>query len=464
MPALRLVPRPQPESAVPAKPRLQHESATAEFLARKSRLPERTTLYVLVGFIALVFTFISVVQLDRIVNAAGHLVPIAGTLTVQPLDKAIISRVLVSVGDRVKKGQVLATCDPTFAQADLLQLKQKLAGLIAHQRRVQAEADGQPFEPTDQNPYESLEASLWRQRQTEYRASVNDLDQRIAATRAQADGLRHSITDYRARAKISHEIEEMYSGLETKGYVSRLQLLTGQDQEVEMGRNLAESENTLVGTLHTLESLEEQRKVFMDKWREDVLNDLVTTNTSIDASQQDFVKSQKLADLVNLVAPEDALVISVPKLSTGGVAQDAQPLFSLVPINAPLEADVEIDSQDIGFVRLGDPVSIKLEAFKFLEHGVAEGVVKTIAQEALTESSAQDSVTGSSGSSGGTTRSPFYDARVEITALKLHDVPTDTHLIPGMVVQADIIVGKRTILWYLLGGALKSGAEAMREP
>jgi len=461
MPALRLVPRPQPEPVSVPTPGSHHESATAEFLARNRRLPERATLYVLVGLIGLAFTFICVVQLDRIVTAKGHLVPITGTFTVQPLDKAIISRVLVSVGDRVKKGQVLATCDPTFAQADLLQLQQKLAGLSAHQRRLQAEADGQPFEPDNKNVYESLEGSLWRQRQTEFRAAVNDFDQRIGATRAQADGLRHSIADYRARAKISHEIEEMYSGLETKGYVSHLQRLTGQDQEVEMGRNLAENENNLTATLHTLESLQEQRKVYMDKWREDLLNDLVTTNTSLEGTQQDLIKSKKLAELINLVAPEDALVVSVPKLSTGAVAQDAQPLFSLVPINTPLEADVQINSEDIGFVRLGDPVSIKLEAYRFLEHGVAEGVVKTIAEEALTESSSQDSITGGSSA---TPRSPYYDTRVQINAIKLHDVPPDTRLIPGMVVQADIIVGKRTILWYLLGGALKSGAEAMREP
>src|SRR5689334_10865252 len=99
MPASSLVPRPQPESVPVRTPGSHHESATAEFLARNRRVPERATLYVLAGFIALACTFICVVQLDRIVSATGHLVPIAGTFTVQPLDKAIISRVLVSVGD-----------------------------------------------------------------------------------------------------------------------------------------------------------------------------------------------------------------------------------------------------------------------------------------------------------------------------------------------------------------------------
>jgi len=472
MPTLRPVPqaRREPLSVVPADRARepgpasrypQQDSATAELLARSQPWQKRGTLYFLVGLLAAIFAFISLVRLDRVVTAKGRLVPIEGALTVQPLDKAIISRVLVAVGDRVRKGQVLATCDPTFAQADLLSLRQKVASLTAHLKRVQAEATGLPYEPPDNDSYASVEAILWRQRQTEFQASVKDFDQRIGADRAQITGLRQNIEDYRSRLKISHEIQTMYSNTAPKGYVSRLQLLTAQDNELEINRNLGESENNLNVLLHTLASLEAQRKVLMDKWREDVLADQVTTQTSLDSAEQDLVKARKLSELVNLVAPEDAVVVSVPKLSTNGVATDAEPLFSLVPLNARLEADVQIDAQNIGFVRIGDPASIKFEAYKFLEHGIGEGLVKTIGQDALTESTDQDALAKSPDDKS---RAPYYDTRITITALKLHDVPADTRLIAGMTVTVDVVVGRRTILWYLLGGALRSGAEAMREP
>ena len=340
-------------------------------------------------------------------------------------------------------------------------MKQKVASYAAHLKRVEAEAANVSYEAQDGDPYSMLEASLWRQRHTEFQSAVSDFDQRIGALQAQIAGLRQNITDYRSRLKISHEIENIYSKIEPDGLVSHVQLLGAQDQELDINRSLSDSENNLNAQTHTQESLQEQRKVYMEKWREDVLSDQVTTQTSLDAAEQDLVKSQKLSELVNLVSPEDAVVISIPKLSTSGVAMDAQPLFSLVPLDAPLEADVEVDAQDIGFVRVGDPASLKLDAFKFLEHGVVEGSVKTLGQDALTESAGQDVLTGSSESKS---RSPYYDTRIAITAIKLHDVPPDTRLMAGMTVQADVIVGQRTIIWYLLGGALRSGSEAMREP
>ena len=143
MSARQLSLRQPPELAL--RPVPAFESATAEVLAEPHRLPERATVYVLAALIVAVLVFCSVAKVDRIVKAPGRLAPIAGTLTVQPLEKAIISRVLVSVGDVVKKGQILATCDPTFAKADLTQLQQKIDSLQAQLARMEAEDAGKPL-------------------------------------------------------------------------------------------------------------------------------------------------------------------------------------------------------------------------------------------------------------------------------------------------------------------------------
>jgi hemolysin D len=461
MPALQLFQRRPREPRVP--PLRMFESATAEVLAQPQRLPERGTLYTLAAFVTAILVFISVVKIDRIVKASGRLLPITGTLTVQPLDKAIISRVLVSVGDVVKKGQVLAVCDPTFARADLTQLQQKVASLEAQLRRMQNESVGQPFSAAGSpNAYELLQETIWRQRQTEFKSGVSDFEQRIHSQEAQVAGLRQSIPELQQRLKIAQKLEGMHAELAPNGYVSQTELLGARDQRVQIESQLSSSESTLESTAHSLESLREQRQQFIDKWREDNLNTLAATRDGLDAARQDLAKAKKMSELVDLVAPEEAIVVKVPNLSTGAVATEAQPLFSLVPVNAPLEAAVQIDSMDIGFVHVGDPVSIKFDAYKFLEHGTGKGVVKTISDDAFTESSNQDAMV--SPQAPGNSRTPYFDARIKITAIQLHDVPRNYRIGPGMTIQTDIIVGRRTIMWYLLGGALRSGSEAMQEP
>jgi multidrug efflux pump subunit AcrA (membrane-fusion protein) len=166
-------------------------------------------------------------------------------------------------------------------------------------------------------------------------------------------------------------------------------------------------------------------------------------------------------DLINLTAPVDAVVLKIPTLSAGGVAADAEPLFSLMPLNTPIEVDAQIDADESGYVQTGDPVTIKFATYKFLEHGTGEGVVTTISQDSFTEVNDQDTV---SKETSGKTRPPYFDARIRIVALHLHDLPPNTHLVPGMPLEASIIVGKRTILWYLFSGAIRSGSDAMHEP
>ena len=438
------------------------ESATAEVIAQQHPFVKRTVLYVLAGMIALLLIFISVAHLDRIVVATGRLVPVSGALTVQPLDKAIITNILVSVGETVKKGQVLAKMDTTFVHADQTQLEQKVQSLTAQKRRIEAEEAGQLFRADLSKSFDLLQESIFKKRATEFQSGVLDFDQRISSSEADVVGLRQNLADYQSRLKIAQEAEDMNAKLAKDGIISHLAMITIQDQRIELARKLGEIENKLASTLHMLESLKEERKVFIDKWHDEDLNELVDVRNDLQEAVSDLTKAAKHSDLADLVSPMEAIVLEVPKLSMGGVATDAQPLFSLMPLNAPLEADVEIDSKDSGFVKMGDPVRIKFDTYKYLEHGTADGVVRTISQDSFTEESSQDTM--SPGRGGSKERSPYFDSRIRITALNLHDVPTPVHLIPGMTLVADVIVGRRTILWYLLSGALRSGSEAMREP
>jgi hemolysin D len=437
------------------------ESPTAEMIARHHPFKERATLYLLTAFMLVIFVFISVARLDRIVVAKGRVVPTGGALTVQPLDKAIISRVLVSVGDVVKKGQVLATCDPTFVQADLAALREKVASLEAQKHRMELEEAGRPFRADPSKPNELFQSSVLKQRSTEFEAGVSDFDQRIHGSEAQIVGFKEAIADLQARLKIARETEEMYTKMEHEGIATHLDLIGVQDKTLDMVNQLSDQQNGLLSAEHQLESLKEQRKVFVDKWHDDNLDKLTEIRDEYQQSRNDLVKAQKLSELVDLRAPVDAVVLSIPGLSTGGVAIDAEPLFSLMPINAPIEVDAQIDAQDSGFVKVGDRAVIKFEAYKFLEHGTAEGIVKTISQDSFTEMNDQDTVTKSLATES---RSPYFDARITVTGLHLHDVPPNVRLIPGMTLEADVVVGSRTILWYLFGGALRSGAEAMHEP
>jgi multidrug efflux pump subunit AcrA (membrane-fusion protein) len=147
-------------------------------------------------------------------------------------------------------------------------------------------------------------------------------------------------------------------------------------------------------------------------------------------------------------------VLQVAKLSVGSVLTEASPLFTLVPLNAALEAEVAIDARDIGFIRKGDRVAVKLEAYNYLQHGYAEGHVTVISEDAF----------DTADEGGKTAVRPYYKATVVLDKTDLHNVPKGFRLLPGMPLTGDVIVGDRTLLSYLSHGFLRSLNEAMREP
>jgi len=434
------------------------ESDTIAVLVRTAPANEHVILYVLAAMVVVMVVLMSVVKLDRVVTSIGRIVPSGGELYISPFDSSIIRQINVKAGDVVKKGAALATLDPTFTHADLLQLQQKLSSDEAAVARLEAEVAGKPYVFSQTDPYQALQGGIWEKRQSEYRYNVQDFDSRIHAAQAQVAQSESDTKEYAKRLKLADDVEKTYQPLLVKGYVSKLQAIQASDEYTEMGRLLADAQNQVSSLTQTLASLRDQRNSYIQKWNSDAGSELVTDRNDLDLTRQNLQKAQKLSDLSTLNAPADAVVLKVGKVSAGSVtASGAQspgqdPLFTLVPLDVPLEADVQVSAADIGFIKVGDPVQVKLDAYRFMQHGTAKGHIKTISEGSFTTDDNNVPI------------SPYFKVRVTIDEVRLRNVPPDFRLIPGMTLSGDILIGKRTILSYLVEGTLRTGAEAMREP
>jgi hemolysin D len=272
---------------------------------------------------------------------------------------------------------------------------------------------------------------------------------------AQAD-----VDKYQGRLKLAVDAEKVYQPLLDKGYVSKLQVMQATDARTEMSRLVANAEAQVTQWRESAAALKAQRDSYIQQYFTATSKQLVLDRNDRDVTQDGLDKAKRLRDLTSLDAPENAVVLKIGRISSGSVAsgggsqaQAQDPLFTLVPIAAPVEADVNVRSEDIGFVKVGDPVQLKLEAYRFMQHGTAKGVIKTISEGSFTTDD-----------NGSPVQDPYFKVKVTITDVHLRNVPRDFRLIPGMTLAGDIMVGKRTILSYLVEGALRTGSEAMREP
>jgi hemolysin D len=434
------------------------ESETAAVFLRTAPANEHIILYTLVAILAISVLLSAVVKLDKVVTGAGRIVPAGGALYVSPFDTGIVKQVLVKAGDVVKKGTVLATLDPTFTSADLKQLQQKFASDQAAVNRLEAEISGKPYVYSLPDPYQSLQGGIWQKRQAEYRFNLADFDARIRSSEAQVEQYSSDSREYAKRLQLSQDAEKLYQPLLEKGYVSKLQLMQATNERTEMGRLLGDAQNQMSSLRQSLAALRAQRDAYIEKWNSDAGSELVTLRNDRDATRQNLEKAQKMSDLSSLDAPADAVVLKVGRVSSGsiaggsGQAMGQEPLFTLVPLDGSVEADVNVSARDIGFIKVGDPVEIKLEAYRYMQHGTVKGVIKTISEGSFTTDDNNSPV------------EPYFKVRAAVKDVHLRNVPKDFRLVPGMTIAGDIMVGRRTILSYLVEGGLRTGAEAMREP
>jgi len=434
------------------------QSETAEILESPEPSGVRATVYVLAGFMVALLLVAVFVRLDRVVYSSGQVVTTQSTLVIQALDPSLIKTIDVREGERVKAGEVLATLDPTFASADVSALKSQIASLDAQIARCEAElAKGPYLPPPTTDPaatqYGQLQKSYYTQRRAQFDAQLHAFDEQVAQLKATVAKLQNDQVRYGDRAKLAKEVEDMRATLAAAQVGSRLNLLTATDTKTELLRNAEYAHNSLLENQHQLESTISNRDAFIQQSLAQTSQELVTARGQRDTALQQLEKATKHKDLVRLEALEDSVVLKMAKLSVGSVLKEGDPLMFLAPLRSPMEAEVKITTHDVGFIRPGDPVKVKLDTFNFIEHGMIDGTLRWISEGAFTVDD-----------NGAPVPEPYYKARVALNDVNLRDVPKDFRLIPGMTLSGDIHIGTRSILMYVVSGALRGMGEAMREP
>ena len=413
----------------------------------------RITLHLLALFVIGLITWASLSYLDKIVASQGKIISTEPNVMVQPLEMAAIKQVLVRAGDVVHRGQVLATLDPTFTQADVLQLESRLANADAQIARLEAEHDGTPFvSAADRYGYGTLQQALWRERQAQYQSQMQNYEEKLARLRSNVSKYEIDRVHLNERLKVVREIENMRSSLMATQVGSKLNLLQATSDRIDIERNLVLNQNELQGNRHDLQALLAERDVFIQQWNGKIIEELTTQRNEREALREQLTKARKRQALVQLDAPIDAIVLEVsPKATPGSIAKEAEPLFTLVPVGAPLEVEANIDARELSFVQVGDKVRIKLDAYPYMQHGSLEGEVAMISEDSFSDKDNANGVL-------------FYRARIKLLNTTLDNVPSNFRLIPGMPLTADIKGGERRIITYFLRPILRGVDESLREP
>ena len=378
----------------------EHEPATAATWA----------VYLMLAALACAIAWAAIAQVDMITRTEARVVPAGREQVIASLEGGILRELKVREGEAVAAGQPLALLDPTRVEAQQNEGRLKRLALLATVVRLQAEATGRPL----RFPTELSSVSTVVQGET---------DSYHARQRALNDGV---LVNQRNQRLLERELA-MAETMAAKGLMS--------DVEVMRLRRQVNDSN-----------LQTQERV--NRFRQDASAELVRVQTELTMLGEQQVVRDDILKRTVLVSPVRGLVKNIRINTLGGVVAGGAAVMEIVPVGDQVLVELRIKPADIGFIKAGQPVEIKLSAYDYTVYGSLHGRVETLSPDALGDSEQR--------SAGASADATWYRALIKADPDTLQAAGKPLTVLPGMVGTAEIRVGYRSVLSFLLRPMLKA--------
>lgn len=390
-------------------------SETTPNWSAKYRVHLTGTRLLLLGLLCF-FAWANMSNMDQTVRSNGLVIAVARNQIIQAADGGVLTQILVSEGQQVHAGQAVAHLETTRSDASFQEIQSKLNALKAALARAQAEANGLSL-PLQSNAHPSNAFKSGQQQV--YAQKMRGLDDELKSLNA---GLR-----------LSQDELHMSQSLFKTGDASQLEMMRAERQVQESQGRIASVKN---------------------KYLQEAKLDVIRLEEEISANQFKLNERQSLLDHSVLTTPVDGIVKVLRVNTVGGVLRAGDELMHISPSTGGYVVEAKINPSDIGELRVGLPVSLKLDAFDYSVYGMLRGTLSYISSDTLTETSPSG------------TSQAYYRVQVQLNpdpavgnknTLRLSDLK------PGMTTTLDIQTRTRSVLQYLAKPVQKAFAGALHE-
>lgn len=461
----------------------------AEFLPAAVELSVRPVPYVVPVLLGVIIALIGTAliwswfaSLDAFTSAAGRVRASEAPAVVQPLEAGRITAIHVANGRRVHAGETLITLDDVSVSTSL---NAALAGRASQLGEVRRRAaaylavmEGDRGLPQPQYDAD-IPANVVRREnealETEHRNLVTALSGN-AAQRQEAQAKRSRIIDVKAvKARLVDVLQEKVSMAEAlllSNSGSRAAVIAAMDAKVRAEVELADTGAQFGEVEAALQNLAEQEKQAIAAYLANQSKGIQAAERQIEQLDQEIRKQKDRLHHLSLRAPIGGTVQQLATTSVDQVVTPGQALLVIVPYGSELTVEALVPSSDIGFVRVGDDVVIKADAFPFTRYGTFVGKVSALSGEAITARDAQ-ALQDASAIASGQANTPangvpsvtglYFIARIQLDQPYLRLGERTLKLEPGMTVRAEIKTETRRVIDYVLSPVTQVLAEAGRE-
>ena len=437
-------------------------------LARRPKFGIRVlSISVAVFFLCLII-WAAIADVDEVTHAEGSVVGSQRTQTIQNLEGGILRAVLVHEGQIVDKGTVLAQLDNEMAESAYRDAVNKAMENSLAVIRLESEIKGDPpvfpenidawAEKVIGRRVESAmlgrvnqivqdQENAWNSRRDQLNAEIDVLQSQYVQRLHDVEELTARKLQLDRSLELSIEQRNTAYALVQRNNFSKLEYLGMQQRVVELQGQI----DSLAATIPKAKAAADEAKQRIASRRAEqiaaVTDEINKRRQELNSLRESLSAGRDRVTRTELRAPVRSTVKQIYISTVGGVVKPGEPIMDLVPLDDTLVVEAKVKPQDVAFLRPGQDVMVKVSAYDFSIYGGLEGKLESISADTIEDKRGEH----------------FYlvKVRTQKNAIVYHN--ESLPIIPGMVVTADILIGKKTVLDYLLKPILKAKQNALRE-
>lgn len=401
----------------------------------------------IVLFLLVVWSYFA--EIDEVAKGDGKVIPSQQLQVLQSYDGGIVQDILVAEGQTVKAGQVLLRVDPTRFLSSLEENTTQFAALAAKVQRLSALTQGKALRFNKE--LQAQAPSIIENERKLYNSNLAELDEvaagsdsRIMQRRQDVEEERANLSQYQNVLSLTRKELSVTKPLLASGAVSEIEILRLERQVVELEGNITKSKVAIERGLNAIEEeiikKEESRLRLVNRWNQE----LTDATGEMATLQQSQTSLEDVVSQADIRSPINGTVQRLLINTVGGVITPGSAVVELVPQDDQLIVEAKVSPKDIAFIRQGQPAILKFSAYDFTIYGGMSAEVQHISADAITNDKDET----------------YYLVRLE-TKRSIADESLD--ILPGMIVQVDILTRKKTVLNYILSPLFNVTASALRE-
>ena len=390
---------------------------------------------------------------DIVAVAQGRIIPNGHNKVIQPLEMGMIKTIHVHEGAQVAAGETLVDLDDQSVRADLQNIQQELSNLEQEHTRLTIlekllQSDVLPVKPAETaDGLTLLQRQLLSAQWSEHQANLKALQAERRKRQAEQVSLQQQVHKLEAVLPLVAKRAETLRRLSEKKFLGESEFLEMEQERLEIENDLATNRKRADEIIAAIAEIDAQKEQVQRRFLSQVLLERQQNRKRSEALIQEQVKAASRLNAYTLVSPIDGVVQQLAVHTLGGIVTPAQQLMVIIPDQAVLEVEALVENRDIGFVREGQQVEVKIDAFPFTKYGVIAAELTDLANDAIT-----DEVKGL-----------VYKAKVTLRESRIRVDQNWVNLSPGMTVTAEVKTGTRRLIEFFLAPLLRYRQESIRE-